>query len=763
MINSKQHQCILSRSKLALALTATCSTILLNACNLNDFANSFRDFGGVQIDSHELELKQQYLYSKYVCLDFVPALSHYYALNRTTFAVYADDKAPDELKQHYEALADVMQQHGAAVCRSKASCKGRATVINSSLIKAQDDSIYMVNVNTNKLKLSRLYTTKGESLGPMSVLSHKKALYRSKLTEPNQYRSAQDFETQAQEQLLNAYRAQTIEQTQDLFIDENAQATANITGAIAAAATSISTATKASKSTKLKASNKSRSVNKTKSKAIARATTNSASPAAYASTSPSTTASAVTAAASSKASANANAIASSNAKSEGTSLAQANDVSAASKQGKSASASKHSESRLPALDMMSAKLRVNQNVVGSSLTGTLLSESMMNKGTAEVKESAADATKARISAPDSSLSAQDNGVKSEQRKSSIGANWLSRLLGISSANAMGLGEAMDLAKDTVRQKSELENTSTRQLASKQDAIPVPDPLKEVSIKPQKVSNTNPLEGFVRDIQYKNLYGNSVIWKFHPELQEAKRIELEQMLALDAAKTNPDLFRADIDYLNYMCIKVHPQEQQDALHDVSPIALTKDKYWLKERLDSKGFNFDEHQVYFAHDGTIRTKYTKEEEEIFSRQFAAAIHEAKKRTVPDAYPWEVTDSDEVTFAKVTAMVKEGKTLDLTLKPLTDLSDFASSKYLTKYLAPYEEQLTKNDYKNLMIFKYVQPHEDHSAPHYDCPAAYYGHFALSKYLSKDVMNYLTKSYVQHLTAKPNDAAYEHQMLSA
>lgn len=763
MINSKQHQCILSRSKLALALTATCSTILLNACNLNDFANSFRDFGGVQIDSHELELKQQYLYSKYVCLDFVPALSHYYALNRTTFAVYADDKAPDELKQHYEALADVMQQHGAAVCRSKASCKGRATVINSSLIKAQDDSIYMVNVNTNKLKLSRLYTTKGESLGPMSVLSHKKALYRSKLTEPNQYRSAQDFETQAQEQLLNAYRAQTIEQTQDLFIDENAQATANITGAIAAAATSISTATKASKSTKLKASNKSRSVNKTKSKAIARATTNSASPAAYASTSPSTTASAVTAAASSKASANANAIASSNAKSEGTSLAQANDVSAASKQGKSASASKHSESRLPALDMMSAKLRVNQNVVGSSLTGTLLSESMMNKGTAEVKGSVADAAKARMSAPDSSLSAQDSGVNSEERKSSIGANWLSRLLGISSANAMGLGEAMDLAKDTVRQKSELENASTGQLASKQDPIPIPDQLKEVSIKPQKVSNNNPLEGFVRDIQYKNLYGNSVIWKFHPELQEAKRIELEQMLALDAAKTNPDLFRADIDYLNYMCIKVHPQEQQEALHDVSPIALTKDKYWLKERLDAKGFNFDEHQLYFAHDGTIRTKYTKEEEEIFSRQFAAAIHEAKKRTVPDAYPWEVTDSDEVTFAKVTAMVNEGKTLDLTLKPLTDLSDFASSKYLTKYLAPYEEQLTKNDYKNLLIFKYMQPYEDHSAPHYDFSAAYYGHFALSKYLSKDVMNYLTKSYVQHLTAKPKDAAYEHQMLSA
>ena len=759
MIKSKQHQCILSRSKLALALTAACSSILLNACNLNDFANSFRDFGGVQIDSHELELKKQYLYSKYVCLDFVPALSHYYALNRTTFAVYADDKATDELKQHYEALADVMQQHGAAVCRSKASCKGRATVVNSSLIKAQDDSFYMVNVNTNKLKLSRLYTTQGESLGPMSVLSHKKALYRSKLTEPNQYRSAQDFETQAQEQLLNAYRAQTIEQTQDLFIDENAQATANITGAIAAAATSTSTATKASKSAKLKASNKSRSVNKTKSKAIARTTTNSASPAAYASTS----ASAVTAAASSKASANANAIASSNAQSEGTSLAQVSDVSAASKQAESAGANKRSESLLQALDMMSAKLRVNQNVEGSSLTGTLLSESMMNKGAAEVKGSVADATKARMSAPDSSLSAQENGVKSEERKSSIGANWLSRLLGISSANAMGLGEAMDLAKDTVRQKSELENTSTGQLASKKDAIPVPDPLKEVSIKPQKVSNTNPLEGFVRDIQYKNLYGNSVIWKFHPELQEAKRIELEQMLALDAAKTNPDLFRADIDYLNYMCIKVHPQEQQDALHDVSPIAHTKDKYWIKERLDAKGFNFDEHQLYFAHDGTIRTKYTKEEEEIFSRQFAAAIHEAKRRTVPDAYPWEVTDSDEVTFAKVTAMVNEGKTLDLTLKPLTDLSDFASSKYLTKYLAPYEEQLMKNDYKNLMIFKYVQPYEDHSAPYYDCPAAYYGHFALSQYLSKDVMNYLTKSYVQHLTAKPNDAAYEHQILSA
>ena len=751
MINSKQHQCILSRSKLALALTAACSTILLNACNINDFANSFRDFGGVQIDSHELELKQQYLYSKYVCLDFVPALSHYYALNRTTFAVYADDKATDELKQHYEALADVMQQHGAAVCRSKASCKGRATVVNSSLIKSQDDSIYMVNVNTNKLKLSRLYTTQGESLGPMSVLSHKKALYRSKLTVPNQYRSAQDFETQAQEQLLNAYRAQTIEQTQDLFIDENAQATANITGAIAAAATSTNTATKASKSTKLKASNKSRSVNKTKNKAIARTTTNSAS------------ASAVTAAASSKASANANAIASSNSKSEGTSLAQLSDVSAASKQGKSAGANKHSESLLPALDMMSAKLRANQNVEGSSLTGTLLSESIMNKGAAEVKESVADATKARISAPDSSLSAQENGVKSEERKAPIGANWLSRLLGISSANAMGLGEAMDLAKDTVRQKSELENSSTGQLASKKDAIPIPEPLKEVSIKPQKVSNTNPLEGFVRDIQYKNLYGNSVIWKFHPELQEAKRIELEQMLALDAAKTNPDLFRADIDYLNYMCIKVHPQEQQDALHDVSPIAHTKDKYWIKERLDAKGFNFDEHQLYFAHDGTIRTKYTKDEEEIFSRQFAAAIHEAKKRTVPDPYPWEVTDSDEVTFAKVTAMVNEGKTLDLTLKPLTDLSDFASSKYLTKYLAPYEEQLMKNDYKNLMIFKYVQPHEDHSAPHYDCPAAYYGHFALSKYLSKDVMNYLTKSYVQHLTAKPNDAPYEHQTLSA
>lgn len=759
MINCKQHQCILSRSKLALALTAACSSILLNACNLNDFANSFRDLGGVQIDSHELELKKQYLYSKYVCLDFVPALSHYYALNRTTFAVYADDKATDELKQHYEALADVMQQHGAAVCRSKASCKGRATVVNSSLIKAQDDSIYMVNVNTNKLKLSRLYTTQGESLGPMSVLSHKKALYRSKLTEPNQYRSAQDFETQAQEQLLNAYRAQTIEQTQDLFIDENAQATANITGAIAAAATSTSTATKASKSTKLKASNKSRSVNKTKNKAIARATTNSASPAAYASTS----ASAVTAAASSKATANANAIASSNAKSEGTSLAQVNDVSAASKHSESAVASKRSESIFPALDMMSAKLRVNQNVEGSSLTGMLASESISTKGAVEVKGSVADETKARMSAPDSSLSAQDNGVKSEDRKAPIGANWLSRLLGISSANAMGLGEAMDLAKDKVRQKSELENSSTGQLASKQDPIPIPEPLKEVSIKPQKLSNTNPLEGFVRDIQYKNLYGNSVIWKFHPELQEAKRIELEQMLALDAAKTNPDLFRADIDYLNYMCIKVHPQEQQDALHDVSPIALTKDKYWIKERLDAKGFNFDEHQLYFAHDGTIRTKYTKDEEEIFSRQFAAAIHEAKKRTVPDAYPWEVTDSDEVTFAKVTAMVNEGKTLDLTLKPLTDLSDFASSKYLTKYLDPYEEQLMKNDYKNLMIFKYVQPHEDHSSPHYDCPAAYYGHFALSKYLSKDVMNYLTKSYVQHLTAKPNDAPYEHQTLSA
>ena len=755
MINSKQHQCILYRSKLALALTAACSTILLNACNLNDFANSIRDFGGVQIDSHELELKQQYLYSKYVCLDFVPALSHYYALNRTTFAVYADDKAPDELKQHYEALADVMQQHGAAVCRSKASCKARATVVNSSLIKSQDDGIYMVNVNTNKLKLSRLYTTQGESLGPMSVLSHKKALYRSKLTEPNQYRSAQDFEAQAQEQLLNAYRAQTIEQTQDLFIDENAQATANITGAIAAAATSTSTATKASKSAKLKASNKSRSANKTKSKAIARATTNSASPAAYASTSASD--------ASSKASANANAIASSNTKSEGTSLAQVNDVSAASKIGESAGASKHSESLFPALDMMSAKLRVNQNVEGSSLTGMLASESISTKGAVEVKGSVADETKARMSAPDSSLSAQDNGVKSEERKSSIGANWVSRLLGISSANAMGLGEAMDLAKDTVRQKSELENTSTGQLASKQDPIPIPDQLKEVSIKPQKVSNTNPLEGFVRDIQYKNLYGNSVIWKFHPELQEAKRIELEQMLALDAAKTNPDLFRADIDYLNYMCIKVHPQEQQDALHDVSPIAHTKDKYWIKERLDAKGFNFDEHQLYFAHDGTIRTKYTKDEEEIFSRQFAAAIHEAKKRTVPDAYPWEVTDSDEVTFAKVTAMVNEGKTLDLTLKPLTDLSDFASSKYLTKYIAPYEEQLLKNDYKNLMIFKYVQPHEDNSAPYYDCPSAYYGHFALSKYLSKDVMNYLTKSYVQHLTAKPNDAAYEHQILSA
>ncbi|WP_281710909.1 hypothetical protein [Anaerobiospirillum succiniciproducens] len=755
MINSKQHQCILSRSKLALALTAACSTILLNACNLNDFANSLREFGGVQIDSHELELKKQYLYSKYVCLDFVPALSHYYALNRTTFAVYADDKATDELKQHYEALADVMQQHGAAVCRSKASCKARATVVNSSLIKSQDDGIYMVNVNTNKLKLSRLYTTQGESLGPMSVLSHKKALYRSKLTEPNQYRSAQDFEAQAQEQLLNAYRAQTIEQTQDLFIDENAQATANITGAIAAAATSTSTATKASKSAKLKASNKSRSANKTKSKAIARATTNSASPAAYASTSASD--------ASSKASANANAIASSNTKSEGTSLAQVNDVSAASKHGESAGASKRSESLLPSLDMMSAKLRVNQNVEGSSLTGTLLSESISTKGAVEVKASVADETKARMSAPDSSLSAQDNGVKSDDRKAPIGANWLSRLLGISSANAMGLGEAMDLAKDTVRQKSELENTSTGQLASKQDPIPIPEPLKEVSIKPQKVSNTNPLEGFVRDIQYKNLYGNSVIWKFHPELQEAKRIELEQMLALDAAKTNPDLFRADIDYLNYMCIKVHPQEQQDALHDVSPIAHTKDKYWIKERLDAKGFNFDEHQVYFAHDGTIRTKYTKDEEEIFSRQFAAAIHEAKKRTVPDAYPWEVTDSDEVTFAKVTAMVNEGKTLDLTLKPLTDLSDFASSKYLTKYLAPYEEQLMKNDYKNLMIFKYVQPHEDHSAPHYDCPAAYYGHFALSKYLSKDVMNYLTKSYAQHLTAKHNDAAYKHPMLNA
>ena len=755
MINSKQHQCILSRSKLALALTAACSSILLNACNLNDFANSFRDFGGVQIDSHEFELKKQYLYSKYVCLDFVPALSHYYALNRTTFAMYADDKATDELKQHYEALADVMQQHGAAVCRSKASCKGRATVVNSSLIKSQDDSIYMVNVNTNKLKLSRLYTTQGESLGPMSVLSYKKALYRSKLTEPNQYRSAQDFEAQAQEQLLNAYRAQTIEQTQDLFIDENAQATANITGAIAAAATSTSTATKASKSAKLKASNKSRSVAKTKSKAIARATTNSASPAAYASTSAS--------AASSKASANANAIASSNAKSEGASLAQVNDVNAASKQGESAGANKRSESIFPDLDMMSAKLRVNQNVEGSSLTGMLASESISAKGAAEVKGSVADETKTRMSAPDSSLSAQDNGVKSEERKSSIGANWLSRLLGISSANAMGLGEAMDLAKDTVRQKSELENTSTGQLASKQDPIPIPDQLKEVSIKPQKVSNKNPLEGFVRDIQYKNLYGNSVIWKFHPELQEAKRIELEQMLALDAAKTNPDLFRADLDYLNYMCIKVHPQEQQDALHDVSPIAHTKDKYWIKERLDAKGFNFDEHQLYFAHDGTIRTKYTKDEEEIFSRQFAAAIHEAKKRTVPDAYPWEVTDSDEVTFAKVTAMVNEGKTLDLTLKPLTDLSDFASSKYLTKYIAPYEEQLLKNDYKNLMIFKYVQPYEDHSAPYYDCPSAYYGHFALSQYLSKDVMNYLTKSYVQHLTAKHNDAAYEHQTLSA
>lgn len=751
MINCKQHQCILSRSKLALALTAACSSILLNACNLNDFANSFRDFGGVQIDSHELELKKQYLYSKYVCLDFVPALSHYYALNRTTFAVYADDKATDELKQHYEALADVMQQHGAAVCRSKESCKGRATVVNSSLIKAQDDSIYMVNVNTNKLKLSRLYTTQGESLGPMSVLSHKKALYRSKLTEPNQYRSAHDFETQAQEQLLNAYRAQTIEQTQDLFIDENAQATANITGAIAAAATSTSTATKASKSTKLKAKNKSRSVNKTKNKAIARTTTNSAS------------ASAVTAAASSNASANANAIAISNAKSDGTSLAQLGDVSAASKHGESAGANKQSESLLPALDMMSAKLRVNQNVEGSSLTGTLLSESISTKGAPEVNEMVADATKTRMSAPDSSLSAQENGVKGEERKAPIGTNWLSRLLGISSANAMGLGEAMDLAKDTVRQKSELENTRAGQLASKQDPIPIPAPLKEVSIKPQKVGNTNPLEGFVRDIQYKNLYGNSVIWKFHPELQEAKRIELEQMLALDAAKTNPDLFRADIDYLNYMCIKVHPQEQQDALHDVSPVALTKDKYWLKERLDAKGFNFDEHQLYFAHDGTIRTKYTNDEEEIFSRQFAEAIHEAKKRTVPDPYPWEVTDSDEVTFAKVTAMVKEGKTLDLTLKPLTDLSDFASSKYLTKYLAPYEEQLMKNDYKNLMIFKYVQPYEDHSAPYYDCPAAYYGHFALSKYLSKDVMNYLTKSYAQHLTAKPNDTAYEHQILSA
>lgn len=225
----------LVRSKLAMCATAFCATLLLPACTTNDIAQSFKELTGISLTTHDIELKKQYLFSAYVFEDFVPAIAHYYAFNRTTFAVYTDEQASDMVAKQYEALADVLQQNGAAVCRTAASCDGRATNITTSLINAEDGSLRFINVATDKLNLTRMYSSRGESLGPMSVLAQKRALYRSKLTKPNAYRPAQDFEAILAEQEIEAARARTLAETQDVFIDDNAAATANITTATAAA------------------------------------------------------------------------------------------------------------------------------------------------------------------------------------------------------------------------------------------------------------------------------------------------------------------------------------------------------------------------------------------------------------------------------------------------------------------------------------------------------------------------------------------------
>lgn len=240
----------LVRSKLAMCATAFCATLLLPACTTNDIAQSFKELTGISLTTHDIELKKQYLFSAYVFEDFVPAIAHYYAFNRTTFAVYTDEQASDMVSKQYEALADVLQQNGAAVCRTAASCDGRATNITTSLINAEDGAFRFINVATDKLNLTRMYSSRGESLGPMSVLAQKRALYRSKLTKPNAYRPAQDFEAILAEQEIEAARARTLAETQDVFIDDNAAATANITTATAAASSQ-------NKATRSKARNKS--------------------------------------------------------------------------------------------------------------------------------------------------------------------------------------------------------------------------------------------------------------------------------------------------------------------------------------------------------------------------------------------------------------------------------------------------------------------------------------------------------------------------
>lgn len=175
----------------------------------------------------------------YVFEDFAPALGHYYALGDSQFALTeasgqeqdvadnnasssaqslnGDDgssysnatsassalnpltdffkklthKGPSRDEVIAESLATSLQRYGASVCRIEGNCAQDAIKLMPAIYEDEDTQSLIVQVSTEDLSFSRLYTYYGESLGPMSLVltTNIKPLYSRELTAPNAYRA----------------------------------------------------------------------------------------------------------------------------------------------------------------------------------------------------------------------------------------------------------------------------------------------------------------------------------------------------------------------------------------------------------------------------------------------------------------------------------------------------------------------------------------------------------------------------------------------
>lgn len=175
----------------------------------------------------------------YVFEDFAPALGHYYALGDSQFALteasgqeqdVADNnasssaqslngedgssysnatsassalnpltdffkklthKGPSRDEVIAESLATSLQRYGASVCRIEGNCAQDAIKLMPAIYEDEDTQSLIVQVSTEDLSFSRLYTYYGESLGPMSLVltTNIKPLYSRELTAPNAYRA----------------------------------------------------------------------------------------------------------------------------------------------------------------------------------------------------------------------------------------------------------------------------------------------------------------------------------------------------------------------------------------------------------------------------------------------------------------------------------------------------------------------------------------------------------------------------------------------